>query len=44
MVPGEVWNESLRCRRRGEVREKRRRTIPAIVAISAEVIGRMVKT
>ena len=43
MAPSEVWNESLRCRRRGEVREKRRRTIPAIVAVFAEVIGRMVE-
>ena len=42
MVPGEVWNESLRCRRRGEVREKRRRTVPAIVAVFAEVIGSIV--
>ena len=46
MVLGGVWNESLRCGRRGEVRErveKRRRSIAAIVAISAEVIGRRVE-
>ena len=46
MVLGEAWDESLGCRRRGEGRErvgKRRRIIPAIVANSAEVIGRMVE-
>ncbi len=46
MVLGGVWDESLRCGRRGKGRarvEKRRRSIAAIVAISVEVIGRRVE-
>ena len=46
MILGEVWNESLRCARRGEVGgrvEKRRRNIAAIVATIGEVIGRRVE-
>ena len=46
MVLGGVWNESFRCGRREEGRErveKRRRSIAAIVALSAEVIGRRVE-
>ena len=41
MVGDGLWNESLRCGRKREVRErveKRRRVIAAIVAIWAEVI------
>ena len=45
MFLGEVWNERLRCARRGAVRgrvEKRRRNIAAIVTTIGEVIGREV--
>ena len=41
MVRDGLWNESLGCSRKREVREKvekRRRVIAAIVAICAEVI------